>query len=230
MNSKDLVLSIVSIFMFQMMDGQKLEQNEVEQLKDALNTSVAPDFKVELKNNKAYCGMGDLSKTLDLRNDYDIEEDNLTKEAKKELYKGRYGGPVFWKYSFETATSSEILFKVTKYQQLFCTISFKDQDTIVLKSMLNAYTSHHKISDSALHNVDWTGDKYISLLLIPKKVDSKIEFELKGITISGKFERQDKYELTKNYTKSLRAIFKREFKKLFESEEMALLVSQKFKN
>ncbi|WP_179019773.1 hypothetical protein [Winogradskyella forsetii] len=227
MNSKQIILSIIAIFMVQMMNGQKLEQNEVEQLKDVLNTKVAPNFKVELKRNQAYCSIGEFNKILDLRNDSEIAEDSLTQKAKKDLYKGPFRGSVFWKYNFETATNSDVEFKATKYQQLFCTISFKDQDIIVLKSQLNAYTSHHKISDSALHNVEWTGDKYISLLLTPTKVDNKINFELNGITISGKFERQDKYELTKTYTKSLRAILKQEFKKLFESEEMTKLLTSK---
>ncbi len=227
MKSKHFILSIIAILIIQMMHGQKLEQNEVEQLKDVLNTKVAPDFKVELKNNKAYFSVDEFNKTLDLRNDYEIAEDSLTQKAKKDLYKGPFRGSVYWKYHFETATNSDVEFKATKYQQLFCTISFKDQDTIVLKSQLNAYTSHHKISDSALHNVEWTGDKYISLLLTPIKVDNKIEFELQGITISGKFERQDNYELTKNYTKSLRAILKREFKNLFESKEMTQLLTIK---
>lgn len=227
MNSKQLMLSIIAFLIIQMMHGQKLGQNEVEQLKDVLNTKVAPDFKVELKHNKAYFSSDAFNKTLDLRNDSEIAEDSLTQKAKKDPYKGPYRGSVYWKYNFETATNSDVDFKATKYQQLFCTISFKDQDTIVLKSQLNAYTSHHKISDSARHNVEWTGDKYISLLLTPIKVDNKISFELNGITISGKFERQDNYELTKTYTKSLRAILKREFKKLFESKEMTQLLTIK---
>lgn len=230
MNSKHFILSIIAIIMVQMMHAQKLEQSEVEQLKDVLNTKVAPDFKVELKNNKAYFSSDAFNKTLDLRNDYEIAEDSLTQKAKKDLYKGPYRGSVYWKYNFETATNSDVEFKATKYQKLFCTISFKDEDIIVLKSQLNAYTSHHKISDSARHNVEWTGDKYISLLLTPIKVDNTIEFELQGITISGKFERQDKYELTKTYTKSLREIFKREFKRLFDSEEMTQLVLEKSNN
>ncbi|WP_179007570.1 hypothetical protein [Winogradskyella forsetii] len=227
MNSKHFILSIIAIIMVQMMHGQKLEQSEVEQLKDVLNTTVAPDFKVELKNNKAYFSFDEFNKTLDLRNDSEIAEDSLTQLEKKNLYKGPYRGSVFWKYNFETVTNSEVVFKSTEYQQLFCTISFKVQDTILIRSMLNAYTSYHKTSDSASHLVNWTGDTYISLLLTPTKVGNKINFELKGITISGKFERQDKYELTKTYTKSLRAILKREFKKLFESEDMSQKVSIK---
>ncbi len=227
MKIKQFILSIISIIIVQMMNGQKLEQNEVEQLKDVLNTKVATDLKVELKHNKAYFSIDEFNKTLDLRNDYEIAEDSLTQKAKKDLDKGPYRGSVYWKYNFETATNSDVEFKATKYQQLFCTISFKDQDIIVLKSQLNAYTSHHKISDSAIHNVEWTGDKYISILLTPIKVNNKINFELKGITISGKFERQDNHELTKNYTKSLRTILKREFKNLFELEEMTQLLKIK---
>jgi len=221
------MLSMV-IFMFQVtLYGQKLQQDEVEQLKELLNATIAPHFKVELQNDKAFCNVEQFSKTLDLRDSSHIAEDSLSKGAKTKLYQGRYGGPVFWKFNFQTATSTDVVFKPNKYQQLFCTISFKDQDTIVVRSALNAYTSYHRLSNSATHLVNWTSDKYISLLLTPKKVDSKIEFELNGITISGKFERSDKEDIDKNYSKALRTIFKREFKNLFESEEMRLLVSEK---
>ncbi|WP_225034621.1 hypothetical protein [Winogradskyella sp. SM1960] len=229
MNTKKLIWSLAAVFMFHAMYSQKLKQDEIVKLNDLLNTTVASDLRVELKGDKAICSIEQLSKTLDIRDSAHIAEDSLSKAAKTKLYQGRYVGPVFWKYNFQTATSSEVVFKPNKYQKLFCTIHFNDQDTIVIRSGLNTYTSYHSLSDSASHIVNWTGDKYISLLLTPKKVDNKIEFELNGITISGKFERSDKKELAKNYTKSLRTIFKREFKTLFESEEMSQLVSQKVK-
>jgi hypothetical protein len=216
--------------MFQITNAQKLEQDQVETLTQVLNTTVAPKFRVELKSNTADCSIDELSNKLDLRDNYDIAEDSITKEAKAKLYKGDYGGPVFWKHNFQTTTNSEVLFIATKIRQLFCKISFQAQDTIVLKSQLNAYTSQHKTSDTALHEVHWTGDKYISLTLVPKWANNTIKFDLRGITLSGKFQRPDAEVISKKYSKSLRTILKREFKTLFESEEMTLLVSQKFKN
>jgi hypothetical protein len=216
--------------MFQITNAQKLEQDQVETLTQVLNTTVAPKFRVELKSNTADCSIDELSNILDLRDNYDIAEDSITKEAKAKLYKGDYGGPVFWKHNFQTTTNSEVLFIATKIRQLFCKISFQAQDTIVLKSQLNAYTSQHKTSDTALHEVHWTGDKYISLTLVPKWANNTIKFDLRGITLSGKFQRPDAEVISKKYSKSLRTILKREFKTLFESEEMTLLVSQKFKN
>jgi hypothetical protein len=230
MKTKYLVLSIATMFMFQITNAQKLEQDQVETLTQVLNTTVAPKFRVELKSNTADCSIDELSNILDLRDNYDIAEDSITKEAKAKLYKGDYGGPVFWKHNFQTTTNSEVLFIATKIQQLFCKISFQAQDTIVLNSQLNAYTSQHKTSDTALHEVHWTGDKYISLTLVPKWVNNTIKFDLRGITLSGKFQRPDAEVISKKYSKSLRTILKREFKTLFESEEMTLLVSQKFKN
>ncbi|MDN3493454.1 hypothetical protein [Winogradskyella bathintestinalis] len=230
MNYKYHIISIAIVCLGQLVMGQKLQQDEAEQLKNLLNTTLAPNFKLELKGDKAFCNIDELNKILDVKDSFQIAEDSLPMEAKKELYKGHYGGPVFWKYNFQTATNSDVLFKTNKYQQLFFTISFKDQDTIVIRSRLNAYTSYHRLSDSTPHIVNWTGDKYISLLLTPKKVDSKMVFQLKGITISGKFERHDKTDLEKKYIKDLQSIFKREFKTLFESEEMSQLISEKIKH
>ena len=65
------------------------------------------------------------------------------------------------------------------------------------------------------------------VLIVPKWVDKKIILEVRGITLSGKFERTDKKIISKNYVKSLRTILKREFKSLFESEEMTGLISKK---
>lgn len=208
--------------------GQQKEQIQIEKLMEFLNTSIAPKFQLELKRNKGNFRTDKFYATLDLRNSFEIAEDSILKNTKQKPKEFKpYIGPIFWKYNFEKAVSAEVTFKPNKYKQLFCTILFNVQDTIVLKSGLNAYTSYHRTSDAALHYVNWTGDKYISLLLTPKKVDSKIKFELKGITISGKFERSDKNDIAKNYSKSLSTIFKREFKNLFESEEMSLLITNK---
>lgn len=231
MNKKCLILGCLAILLFQtIVSGQKLEQDKVEQLTEILNITLADNFKVELNENNAFCQIDDLNKTLDLRDSYHIAEDTITKEGKAKLYKGRYGGPVFWKHNFQSATSSKVLFKATKTQKLFCKISFDAQATIILNSQLNAYTSHHKISDATLHDVHWKGEKYISLTLVPIHVDDTITFQLRGITISGKFERADKKVISKDYVKSLRNNFKREFKTLFESEEITSLITQKLNN
>lgn len=230
MKKNKVLLIILSIFISLMTYGQLSQQNKVEKLIHALNTTIAPGFQLELKNNKAFFKINQLRKTLDLRDDYEIAEDIMSNEAKTSLYKsGPYKGNVYWKYDFQITTSSKVLFKSTKRQQVFCTISFKEQDTISLKSMLNVYTSHHRTSDSSLHTVQWLGNKYISLLLTPKWVNNNIEMEVRGITISGKFQRSDQRLITKNYTKALRIILRREFEKLFESEEMATFLSQKLK-
>ncbi len=220
-------MCILTASMFQTSHSQKLQQNEIEKFKELLDTNVAPHFNVELKNDSAFCKIDNLNKTLDLRDSYEIAEDSISKKIKKKLSSGPHEGPVYWQYNFQSATNSSVEFRTNKYQQLFCTIHFENQDTISLKSSLNAYTSNHKTSDSALHKVDWTGDKYISLLLTPIKIEGQINFELKGITISGKFARADSNELSKQYVKSLRNILKREFKLFFESNDMTQLINQK---
>ncbi len=227
MKKNNLLLIIVFILISQLTHSQETQQNKVEKLTQVLNETVAPNFRLELKNNKAFVTIDQFNKILDLRDSYEIAQDSILKKPKSSLNTGRDGGPVFWKYNFQTATNSKVLFKSTKRQQIFCTILFQEQDTISLKSKLNIYTSHHKASDSSLHTVQWLGDKYISLLLTPKWVENNIEVEIRGITISGKFQRSDQNLIAKNYTKALRKIIRREFEKLFESEEMTMLLSQK---
>ena len=221
----------MTTLILQMVHGQKLEQSKVEHLVDVLNTTIASDFEVKLEHNRIECSLNQFNKVLDIRHNNDIAQDSLTPKAKKELYhSGRYIGPAFWTYSFPTLKNSEVQFKATKTQNIFCTIYFKDLDTIAIKSKLNAFTSHHRTLDSKSHTVNWTGDKYISLLIRPKTIDDTIQLDIKGITISGKFERKDNKEIAKNYTKSLREILKREFRKLFLSKEIVHIVLETFKN
>jgi hypothetical protein len=115
MNKKYIILSSIVILLFQtLVNGQKLEQDKVEQLTEVLNTRLADKFKVELNENKALCQIDGLNKTLDLRDSYHIAEDNITEASKTKLYKEPYGGPVFWKHNFQSATNSKVLFKATK--------------------------------------------------------------------------------------------------------------------
>jgi len=129
--------------------------------------------------------------------------------------KGRYLGPIFWKYRFKSAKNKEASFRANKSGQLFFKLQFQEQDTININSQLNAYSCVQRTTDSAPHSVQWSGDKYISVLLYPERINDTIRFRVNGITISGKFQRKDKWEINKNYTKGLRTYLKREFKQLF---------------
>ena len=224
------LLIIASILIGLTSNSQESQQRKIEKLTQGLNTSVAPIFLVELKNNKGLVKIDQFTKALDLRDNYAIAQDSMLNIPITGLNTGHDGGHVFWKFDFQSITNSNVVFKATKNQQIFCTILFKEQDTISLKSKLNIYTSHHKTSDSSLHTVQWLGDKYISLLLTPKWVDNNIQMEVRGITISGKFQRRDRMVIAKNFTKAFRKILRREFEKLFESEEMSKLLSHKLKS
>lgn len=228
MKKNQIIFIVAFTFISTVSCSQKLTQEKVVELTQTLNNSIAPLFQFELHQNKGYCSIGDFNKTLDVRNSSEIAQNSISKTTKVKPIKTRpYAEPVFWKYNFDRNSSSKVGFRANKHQKIFCTISFKELDTISLKSSLNTYTSAYKTSDAALHRVDWVGDKYISLLLSPKDINNTIELEVIGITVSGKFERNDKKTIAKNYSKVLRKILKREFKKLFESAEMTLLVSKK---
>ena len=215
--------------MVQLLSGQKLSQTEVERLAKVLNTAIAPNFNVELKNDKITIGIDDFNNTLDLRADQAIAQDSLSKSTKTQLDSGPYIGDVFWKYDFQMAKNSGVHFKTTKSNSIFCTILFDEQETIQIKSQLNAYTSHHRILDSATHFVNWSGEKYFSALLYPEWEVGQLNLVIGGMTISGKFARGDTYDINKNYSKTLRNILKREFAKLFASKELTAMLLQDFK-
>lgn len=156
MKKNNPLLIIALIFISHTIYSQESQQSKVKQLTQALNNSVALNFQLELKRNKAFVKIDQLSKTLDLRNSNEIAQDSISKKAKTKL--GRYIGPIFWKYNFQPVINSNVAFKANKFQQIFCTISFKEQDTIQIKSMLNAFSSVHKNADSFLHTVEWVGN------------------------------------------------------------------------
>ena len=231
MEKKNILLLVILTLIGFIVHSQKLEQDQVEKFAQDLNEHIAPNFQIKLKEHNAFCSINKLTKTLDLRSNYEIGQDSSSKGilGKSHNDNGRYIGPIFWKYKFEGVSNSNALFKATKFQQVFFTLKFKEQDTITIKSKLNAYTSHHRTLDSDLHDVQWTGDKYISLLLTPKLIDNYIKIEVRGITVSGKFQRKDQKVMAKNYTKTLREIIRREFENLFKSEDMKILFTKALK-
>jgi len=198
--------------------GQNLTSNEALKLEDLLNSTLAENIQLTVHRNKANIQWDTIGRTLDLRHEFEIARDSMSsKEIKTKFYHlRRYIGPIYWKYNFEDAASSKVNFRANKRGQLFMTFSFEEQDTLFIKSNLNEFSSYHRTSDSGLHRVLWSGEKYISLLLQPKKESNTIQFYLRGITLSGKFERKDKIPIRENYASTLRKLLKREFQQLFE--------------
>ena len=204
--------------------SQLLNVNEAEKLTKDLNTFLVDSIHLSFNTNEGLLVFDNISKRLDLRDTAEIARDSMSeKEIKTAFYtSGRYTGNVFWKYDFEAITSSKASLRVNKYGKLFLKLPFQEKDTIFLESRLNAYTSHHKITDSQLHQVTWSGEKYISILLQPERVTNHIRFSVKGITISGKIEREDELIINENYSKTLRSILKREFQKIFDELTLKL--------
>lgn len=198
--------------------GQDLTSNEALKLEDLLNNTFAENLQLTFKENMGKIQWDTINKTLDLRHASEIARDSMSsKEIKTKFYHlRRYIGPIYWKYNFEDAASSKVNFRANKRGQLFMTFSFEEQDTLFIKSNLNEFSSHHRTSDSGLHQVLWSGEKYISLLLQPKKETNTIQFYVRGVTLSGKFERKDHIPIRENYLSTLRALLKREFQQLFE--------------
>lgn len=221
------ILTLISIFLASKSYGQALSANEALELAEDLNLSVADVIGISLNKNQAILKFNEIDQKLDIRTKSAITLDSISKKEIKEKYysNGRYIGDIFWQYNFNPTINSKASFKANNSGKLFFTFNFQENDTIVINSSLNEYTSHHRTLDSSAHKVEWSGDKYISVLLQPEKINDTIKFVVRGITISGKFERKDQQPIHKNYSKTLREILKREFKKAFD--EMALQTKNK---
>lgn len=223
------ILTVISIFFVSHSYGQVLSANEALELTEDLNLAISDSTKLKFENNTAMLRFDNINKSLDLRADRAITQDSMSKKEKAtKLYSsGRYIGSIFWQYDFEPKTSSsKSSFKANNSGKLFLTFNFLESDTININSSLNEFTSHHRTLDSHAHKVEWSGDKYISLQLQPEKIKDTIKFVVRGITISGKFERKDQQPIHKDYTNTLRSILKREFKKIFDEMILHLNASE----
>lgn len=198
--------------------GQNLNPEEALKLEDLLNSTISEKIQLTFKENRARILWDTINKTLDLRHKYEIARDSMSQEEIKTTFYHlrRYIGPIYWKFNFVTAVASKVNFRANKRGQLFMKFSFGEQDTVFIKSKLNEFTSYHRVSDSMLHRVLWSGEKYISLLLQPKKETDTIQFYVRGMTLSGKFEKKDHIPIRENYASTLRELLKREFQQLFE--------------
>jgi hypothetical protein len=198
--------------------SQSQSQLEVQKLVDILDRTMSENIQLTLKKDKAVLQWDDVSKKLDLRDKDAIALDSMSKEEiNTKLYTaGRYIGNIFWHYDFDLVSSLKTSFKANQSEKIFFTLAFPAIDTILIKTKLNEYTSHHRVLESKMYSVIWSGENYISILLQPKKVANTIQLKVRGITISGKFERMDQHLIHENYTKNLRVILKREFQNFFD--------------
>ena len=218
MKKQNLIVMVFVLLFCYCTYGQDTVQETGEKLATLLNEYFSDSVVLNFKTNKAYLNIGKLNRVIDIRHESEIARDSMQKKDVRirPNSNDRFAGPIYWRYSFEPALSSETSFRANRSGQLFLTMTFSENDTISIKSALNKYTCHHRGSDSALHQVLWSGDKYISLLLQPSIILDTVQFKMQGITISGKFEREDLDLMHKAYTKALRDILKREFESLFD--------------
>ncbi|WP_027077642.1 hypothetical protein [Maribacter antarcticus] len=222
------LLCIICIFICSTAYGQKQSQLEVQKLVDILNLTMSERIQLNIEKNKAILQWDSINKNFDLRDKAAIAKDSLSKEEiDTRLYTaGRYIGNIFWQYDFDPVSSLKTSFKANQSGKIFFTLAFPVMDTILIRTNLNEYTSHHRVLDSRMHSVIWSGENYISILLQPEKVTNTIQFKVRGITISGKFERRDQHLIHKNYTKNLRVILRREFQVFFDDILLTLNSSE----
>jgi|GEM_PF-3039590 len=203
---------------------QTMTQNEVTSLVEILNNKTANNIQVTFTQNIAELNWYNSITTLHIKNKLDIspEIDSTTIKKPIQLTKNRQAGPIYFKYNFEPATSVEANFRANKYGNVFMTLKFNPQDTINITSQLNDFSCVHRTLDSSPHTVQWFGDTYISILLNPIKTADTIQFKVQGITVSGKFVREDQKPIHKEYSKDLRKDLRQAFETFFSQASFKL--------
>ena len=224
MKTTHIITIAISILFGSISYSQALTINEAEKLAENLNAKLSNTSSIQLKQNKAALKLKNINRELDLRANSAIAQDTvkLKNVIESSQEPQRYIGPIYWTYNFESATSFTTSFRANNSGNLFLTFRFPEKDTLKIKSRLNNYSCVHRTADSDPHIVHWSGDKYVSFLLYPKQVNGAIKFSVKGLTLSGKFEREDQLDINKNYSKTLRSILKREFQKVFDELDLQL--------
>ena len=218
MKKTHLGLALLVLLIWQSNYSQNTSQDAGSALAATLNETMSTHIQLTFERNEGVLQWGQISKKLALKHSLEIAKDSIAKEEAplRPNDTGRYTGPIFWVYDFNHVASSNTSFKANSSGKLFFKLEFEEKEAIVINSRLNEYTSHHKLSDAAAAKVHWSGETYISVLLQPKYLTNTIQFNVRGITISGKFQREDQQPMDNDYSKQLRNILKREFQLLFE--------------
>jgi hypothetical protein len=196
-----------------------MTQNEVLDFVEILNNEATNNIQVTFTDNKAELKWYQETTVLSIKNKLDNspEIDSTTIKKPIQQTKNRQAGPIYFKYNFEPATSVETNFRANTYGNVFLTLKFNALDTINIRSRLNDFSCVQRTSDSSPHIVQWLGDTYLSLLLLPEKSTNGIQFKVQGITLSGKFAREDHQQINTQYSKNLRQLLKREFETFFKN-------------
>lgn len=218
MKKTHLGLVLLVLLIWQSNYSQNTSQDAGSALAATLNETMSTHIQLTFEKNEAIFQWGQISKKLALKHALEISRDSIAKEEVplRANDTGRYTGPIFWLYDFDHVVSSNTTFKANTSGKLFFKLEFQEKEAIGIHSRLNEYTSQHKLSDAAAAKVHWSGETYISVLLQPKYLTNTIQFQVRGITISGKFQREDQKPMDSDYSKQLRNILKREFQLLFD--------------
>ncbi|MGJ8715904.1 MAG: hypothetical protein ACSHXG_12425 [Maribacter stanieri] len=224
MKTRNIVAYLISLIMINASYSQTMTQNEVTSLVEILNNKTANNIQVTFTQNIAELNWYNSITSLHIKNKLDIspEIDSTTIKKPIKQTKNRQAGPIYFKYNFEPATSVETNFRANKFGNVFLTLKFNPQDTINIRSQLNDFSCVHRTSDSSPHIVQWSGDTYISFLLNPIKTTDTIQFKVQGITISGKFVREDQKPIHKDYSKNLRKDLRQAFETFFNQASFKL--------
>ncbi|MEP2277947.1 hypothetical protein [Maribacter sp.] len=201
-----------------------MTQNHVIDLVEILNNESTNNIQLTLTDNKAELKWHQETTVLAIKNKHDTSTSSDTSQIKKPIssLKNRQAGPIYFQFSFKPVTSTETSFRANKFGNIFFTLHFNDLGPIKITSKLSAYSCVQKVSDSAPHIVQWSGDTYISFSLNPKKTADTIQFNVQGITISGRFAREDQKPIHKEYSKNLRKDIRQTFETFFSQASFKL--------
>ena len=139
---------------------------------------------------------------------------------------GRYIGPIFWLYGFDSIRSSSAFFELDSLKRLHLVIRFDNQDSIVIDSKKNIHGCYTRSTDFQPHKVAWSGKKQLLLDFGQILKGNAHNLKVHNISLQGSFNRMDNYPFSIYYVKHLEDFLKKKLTEVFLDKELTNSISQ----
>lgn len=218
-----LLKSLLLLAFFSTGQAQEIDTASNKALITHLNREIAPTVQFKAHKDQVTLSFAGKNLYLDL---FRKTPDQRIKSPLKRR-KGRYIGPIFWLFNFPEISETNSVFELDSLGQIQLRILLKASDTILIKSMLNAFSSVHHTYNSAPHRVAWTGEKSLKIQLAATKKAGQQHFSVRQIKLEGTFNRTDRFKLSPRYVSALEQRFMEALNKLPEEQKNTALFSIK---
>ncbi len=216
MKTLQIFLGCIIFFSMLSLGAQQKKAYSEEHFLVQFNDKIAPTILMQFKKDSAFFAISGDNKQFGLKRQTPTKF--LGMDSKNP--NGRYIGPIFWLYEFDSIRSSSTSFELDSLNQLHLVISFDNQDSIVIDSKQNVIDCFTRPSDFQPHKVAWSGKKQIIVGFGQISEGDRHKLKVNNLSLKGSFNRMDNYPFSIYYVKHLEDFLKRKLTEVFLDQNM----------